>query len=52
MNELGDADVIRICGDEEDYLWLSEKAQNRLSWILSGLMILVSMPVLLIAFLM
>ena len=43
-------DVI-ICTDEAGMqLYLSEKAANRLSWILTGLMILISLPVIILAF--
>jgi len=45
-------DVI-ICTDETGMqLYLSEKAANRLSWILTGLMILISLPVIILAFMM
>ena len=46
------ADVI-ICTDDADMqLYLSEKAANRLSWILTGVMILISLPVIILAFMM
>ena len=45
-------DVI-ICTDEAGMqLYLSEKAANRLSWILTGIMILISLPVIILAFMM
>ena len=31
-------------------IWLSEKASKRLSWILAGLCALISMPVIILAF--
>ena len=50
-NKPGD-DVI-ICTDETGMqLYLSEKAANRLSWILTGVMILISLPVIILAFMM
>ena len=40
-----------ICTDETGMqLYLSEKAANRLSWILTGVMILISLPVIILAF--
>ena len=46
-------DVVIICPDEAGMqLYLSEKAANRLSWILTGVMILISMPVIILAFMM
>ena len=43
-------DVI-MCTDEAGMqLYLSEKAANRLSWILTGVLILISMPVFILAF--
>ena len=43
-------DVI-MCTDEAGMqLYLSEKAANRLSWILTGVLILISMPMFILAF--
>lgn len=43
-------DVI-MCTDETGMqLYLSERAANRLSWILTGVLILISMPVFILAF--
>ena len=43
-------DVI-MCTDEAGMqLYLSEKAANRLSWILTGVLILISMPGFILAF--
>ena len=48
-NQPGD-DVI-ICTDEAGMqLYLSEKAANRLSWILTGICIVLSLPVIILAF--
>ena len=33
-------------------LYLSEKAANRLSWLLTGIMVLISLPVIILAFMM
>ena len=44
-------DEVIICTDETGMqLYLSEKAANRLSWILTGVMILISLPVIILAF--
>lgn len=53
MNRLQEADVIHVCGENEDFLWLSEKAENRLSWILAGILVLaIALPLGALAFLM
>ena len=45
-------DVI-ICTDETGMqLFLSEKAANRLSWVLTGIFVLLSLPVIILAFVM
>jgi CHASE3 domain sensor protein len=47
------SDDVIMCTDEAGMqLYLSEKAANRLSWILTGVMILISMPVIILAFMM
>ena len=44
-------DDVIICTDETGMqLYLSEKAANRLSWILTGVLVLISMPVFILAF--
>ena len=44
------ADVI-MCTDETGMqLYLSERAANRLSWLLTGVLTLISMPVFILAF--
>lgn len=43
-------DVIMCTDDAGMQLYLSEKAANRLSWILTGVLILISMPVFILAF--
>ena len=45
-------DVIISTDEAGMQLYLSEKAANRLSWILTGVMILISMPVIILAFMM
>lgn len=46
-------DDVIICTDESGVqLYLSEKAANRLSWILTGIMVLISLPVIILAFMM
>ncbi len=46
-------DDVIICTDEAGMqLYLSERATNRLSWILTGVMILISLPVIILAFMM
>ena len=40
-----------ICTDDAGMqLYLSEKAANRLSWILTGLCVVLSLPVIILAF--
>jgi len=43
-------DVIMCTDDAGMQLYSSEKAANRLSWILTGVLILISMPVFILAF--
>ena len=44
-------DEVIICTDEAGMqLYLSEKAANRLSWILTGLCVVLSLPVVILAF--
>ena len=44
-------DEVIICTDETGMqLYLSEKAANRLSWILTGIMVVLSLPVIILAF--
>lgn len=43
-------EVIMVADDTGMQLYLSEKAANRLSWILTGLFALISLPVLILAF--
>ena len=45
-------EVIIVTDDAGMQLYLSEKAANRLSWILTGVMILISLPVVILAFMM
>ena len=45
-------EVIMVTDDAGMQLYLSEKAANRLSWILTGVMLLLSMPVIILAFMM
>ena len=45
-------EVIMVTDDAGMQLYLSEKAANRLSWILTGVMVLISMPVIILAFMM
>ena len=44
-------DEVIICTDDAGMqLYLSEKAANRLSWILTGICIVLSLPVIILAF--
>ena len=54
MNKITEADVIHIrgTGGQEDFLWLSEKAEQRLLWVFTGLMIIAVSPVFALALLM
>ena len=45
-------EVIMVTDDAGMQLYLSEKAANILSWILTGIMLLLSMPVIILAFMM
>ena len=46
-------DEVIICTDDTGMqLFLSEKAANRLAWILTGVFILLSLPVFILAFVM
>lgn len=49
-NEKTNDEVIMVTDDTGMQLYLSEKAANRLSWILTGLFALISLPVLILAF--
>ena len=54
MNKITEADVVHVrgSGGQEDFLWLSEKAERRLLWVFTGLMILAATPVFALALLM
>ena len=44
-------DDVIMCTDETGMqLYLSERAANRLSWILTGVMVVLSLPVIILAF--
>lgn len=44
-------EVVIMCSDETGMqLYLSEKAANRLSWIITGVFALISLPVFILAF--
>ena len=45
-------EVIMVTDEAGMQLYLSEKAANRLSWILTGIMVLISLPVIILAFMM
>lgn len=49
-HEKTDDEVIMVTDDTGMQLYLSEKAANRLSWILTGLFALISLPVFILAF--
>ena len=44
------AEVIIVSDDAGMQLYLSEKAANRLSWVLTGIFALISLPVFILAF--
>lgn len=52
MSKNENTDVIHICGDDEESYWFSEKAENRVAWIISGALFLMTTPVLLLPLLM
>jgi len=43
-------EVIIVSDDAGMQLYLSEKAANRLSWILTGICVVLSLPVIILAF--
>ena len=45
-------EVIMVTDNAGMQLYLSEKATNRLSWILTGIMALISLPVIILALMM
>ena len=45
-------EVIIVTDDAGMQLYLSEKAANRLSWILTGICVVLSLPVIILAFMM
>ena len=49
-NEKTNDEVIMVTDDTGMQPYLSEKAANRLSWILTGLFALISLPVFILAF--
>ena len=50
-NKLND-EVTLVTDNAGMQLYLSEKAANRLSWLLTGIMVLISLPVIILAFMM
>ena len=46
-----DSAVVRMHGDDSEFVWLSDNAQSRLSWVLAGLMLLAVSPVFVAALL-
>ena len=45
------ADVILICGDNEVGCWMTEKAERRIGWVMTGIMILAVSPAFALPFL-
>lgn len=45
-------EVIMVTDNAGMQLYLSEKAANRLSWLLTGIMVLISLPVIILTFMM
>lgn len=44
-------EVIRVrVSDGDDFIWMSEKAESRLQWIMTGLLALTIAPVFIMAF--
>ena len=52
MKKNRDEEVISAFDENGELVWLSEAAEQRLSWILAGVMVLATLPVFIIAFLM
>lgn len=51
MKKNEDAAVVRMHGNDGDFVWLSENAQSRMSWVLAGLMVLAMSPLFVAALL-
>ena len=52
MDRIKENAVVRICGEDEEYYWLSEEAERRLCRILTAFLILALMPAFALAFMM
>ena len=52
MPKISIADSVYVCGEDEDFICLSEKAEDRLLWIMTGLMMLSITPFFVLALLM
>lgn len=45
-----ESEVIVVSDESGMQLYLSEKAANRLSWVITGILALISLPVFILAF--
>lgn len=52
MNRNEDAVLVRCCDSGEDFIWLSEKGENRLCNVLTGLLVLTVSPIFAVMLLM
>lgn len=44
------ADVIRVSGEDDCYYLMSEKAERRVCWVMTGILAMAIMPVFILAF--
>ena len=52
MDRIKENAVVRICGEDEEYYWLTEEAEIRLCRILTTLLVLALAPAFALAFMM
>lgn len=50
MNQFDDAEVISFSGQDDQYVWMSEKAEKRACRVLTGILALITLPVYILAF--
>lgn len=52
MNKNDDAVIVRCCDSGDDFIWLTEKGENRLCNVLTGILILAISPIFAVMMLM
>ena len=45
MNKNDDAVIVRCCDSGDDFIWLTEKGENRLCNVLTGILIIAISPI-------